>query len=60
MSQAIVVYVFCGLRCQPCFTVTDLLLLPGPHMRYKRCLRQRSRTQNVVLLDLSSQVPLIH
>ncbi len=53
MSQAIVVYVFCGLRFQPCFTVTDLLLLPARHMRYKRCLRQRSRTQKFVLVDSS-------
>jgi len=29
-----------GPCCQPCFTATDLLLLPTPHMRYKRFLCQ--------------------
>ncbi len=29
-----------GPCCQPCFTVTDLLLVPTPQMRYKRFLRQ--------------------
>jgi len=47
VSQAVVVYVFrvppaaeLGPCCQPCFTVTDLLLFPTPLMRYKRFLRQ--------------------
>ena len=36
--------------------------LPAPHMRYKRCLRQRSRTQKGVLVDLlcSEGPPLKH
>ncbi len=41
-----------GPCCQPCFAVTNLLLLPTPQMRYKRFLRQRSRTQKGVLVDL--------
>ncbi len=51
-----------GPCCQPCFSVTDLLLLPAPHMRYKRFLRQRSRTQKGVLVDLlcSEGPPLKH
>jgi len=28
-----------GPCCQPCFTVTGLLLAPTPLMRYKRFLR---------------------
>ena len=51
-----------GPCCQPCFTATDLLLLPAPQMRYKRFLRQRSRTQRGVLVDLlcSEGPPLKH
>jgi hypothetical protein len=56
-----------GPCCQPsrttsCFAVTDLLLLPTPQMRYKRFLRQRSRTQKGVLVDLlcSQGPPLKH
>jgi len=51
-----------GPCCQPCFTATDLLLLPAPQMRNKRFLRQRSRTQKGVLVDLlcSEGPPLKH
>jgi hypothetical protein len=48
-----------GPCSQPWFTVTDLLLVPAPDMRYKRLLR---RTQKGVLVDLLSLegLPLAH
>ena len=51
-----------GPCCQPCFSVTDPLLLPTPLMRYKRFLRHWSRTQRGVLVDLlySEGPPLKH
>ena len=51
-----------GPCCQPCFTVTGLLLLPTPLMRYKRFRRHWSRTQKGVLVDLlcSEGPPLKH